>query len=75
MRESEFQEYLAFHRENPIGMWRDDFRIAQLASFVTTGPLKKPKNINDLMVFWNDSNESEQEAFDDLLKGAVTING
>lgn len=75
MLESEFQEYLAFHEENPIGTWRDDFRIAQLAALVSTGPLKKPKSIKDLMVFWNDQSAAEQETFDDLLKGAVSING
>ena len=72
MPEREFQEYLAYHSENPIGPWREDFRLAQVASLITTGPLKKPLKPSELMVFWDDGKQDE-DMLSELIKGAVSV--
>lgn len=72
MPEDDLQEYMLFYDENPFGMWREDWRSAQLVSAISAGQLKKPIHPRDVMPFYH-QNQIEQDQFDDLLGSAKEL--
>ncbi|WP_456297890.1 phage tail assembly protein T [Aggregatibacter aphrophilus] len=57
MPERHFSEYMLFYREQPFGLWREDYRTAQIAhilAMVNSDPNKKPPEIVDFMPFYKD---------------------
>ena len=41
MPESHFQEYMLFYEEQPFGLWREDYRTAQISHLSTVIRNKK----------------------------------
>ncbi|MDH2999671.1 hypothetical protein A1D23_06135 [Chelonobacter oris] len=64
MPEAHFQEYILFYQEQPFGLWRDDYRAAQISHLLATihrDPKQKPTTLNDLMPFFSDKKDEEVE--------------
>lgn len=72
MPEDDFQEYMRFYDEQPFGLWREDWRHAQIVSAVSAGQLKKPIPPSEAMPFYHQNNV-QQEQLDDLLGGAKEL--
>lgn len=67
MPESDFRLYQAYYAKQPFGNWRSDFNAARVAQAMAGGKLQ------DLMPFWFDSEESANDAFEELFAGAIEI--
>jgi len=75
----QLSEWEAYDRLDPIGKWRDDFRIASLTSVVTNiartlyHDSKKGELVltspSDYMPKWNIDEEEEEEVLEDLPEG------
>lgn len=62
--EAHLREYQAFYQEQPFGLWRDDYRIAQIAyilAAVNSDPKGNPPKIGDFMPFYQDEKTDEVE--------------
>lgn len=66
MPEHHFAEYQIFYQEQPFGLWREDYRTAQIAHLlaaVNRDPKSEPPELTDFMPFFN--RDSEQKTEDD----------
>ncbi|WGE81834.1 DUF4035 domain-containing protein [Actinobacillus equuli subsp. haemolyticus] len=63
MPESHFQEYMLFYEEQPFGLWREDYRTAQISHLLASihrNPKQKATTLSDLMPFFNKNNGDEE---------------
>lgn len=67
MPESHFQEYMLFYDEQPFGLWREDYRTAQISHLLAAihrDPKQKATTLSDLMPFFGDKNGVENDEDD-----------
>ena len=67
MPERELQEYELFYQEQPFGLWREDYRTAQIShllAMINRDPKAKPPELSDFMPFYKGS-EVENDEEDD----------
>jgi len=58
MPERELQEYELFYQEQPFGLWREDYRTAQIShllAMINRDPKAKPPELSDFMPFYQES--------------------
>lgn len=58
MPERELQEYELFYQEQPFGLWREDYRTAQIShllAMINRDPKAKPPELSDFMPFYQKS--------------------
>lgn len=67
MPESDFRLYQRYYAKQPFGNWRSDYNAARIAQSMAGGKLQ------DLMPFWFDTEESANEAIEELFAGAIEI--
>lgn len=63
MPERHFAEYRLFYQEQPFGLWRDDYRTAQLAyltAMINRDPKGKAPKLAEFMPFFNRTDEVEE---------------
>ena len=69
MPESHLQEYEQFYQEQPFGLWREDYRTAQIAyllAAINSDPKKESPKITDFMSFFANKNTMKNnQDFDD----------
>ena len=56
--ERELQEYELFYQEQPFGLWREDYRTAQIShllAMINRDPKAKPPELSDFMPFYQES--------------------
>lgn len=61
-------EYQLFYRDQPFGLWREDYRTAQIAhilAMVNSDPNKKLPEIVDFMPFYKDKVAQVEDDEDD----------
>ena len=71
MPEKHFMEYQLFYRDQPFGLWREDYRTAQIAhilAMVNSDPNKKPPEIVDFMPFYKESTVKNDEEDDGVTE-------
>lgn len=64
MPESHFQEYMLFYEEQPFGLWREDYRTAQISHLLASihgNPKQNATTLSDLMPFFNKKRDEEEE--------------
>ena len=64
MPERHFSEYMLFYREQPFGLWREDYRTAQIAyllAAVNSDPKKSPLKLTEFMPFFAQEEEDVEE--------------
>lgn len=64
MPEEHLAEYELFYQEQPFGLWRDDFRTAQVAhlfALANRDPKARPPVLNDFMPFFKTPKTDEYE--------------
>lgn len=57
MPERELQEYELFYQEQPFGLWREDYRTAQIShllAMINRDPKAKPPELSDFMPFYQE---------------------
>ena len=67
MPEPHLAEYQQFYQEQPFGLWRDDFRTAQIAyllAAVNSDPKKSPPQLMDFMPFFADKSAVDDDEDD-----------
>lgn len=63
MPERHFAEYQLFYQEQPFGLWREDYRHAQLShlmAMINRDPKGKAPELSEFMPFFNRANEAEE---------------
>lgn len=58
MPERELQEYELFYQEQPFGLWREDYRTAQIShllAMINRDTKAKPPELSDFMPFYRES--------------------
>ena len=58
MPERELQEYELFYQEQPFGLWREDYRTAQIShllAMINRDPKAKSPELSDFMPFYQES--------------------
>lgn len=64
MPERHLAEYELFYQEQPFGLWREDYRTAQIShllALVNRDPKGKAPTLNDFMPFYESNNSAEDE--------------
>lgn len=64
MPEEHLVEYQLFYQEQPFGLWREDYRSAQIAyilALVNSDPKKPPPKFTGFMPFFNKEEEREED--------------
>lgn len=64
MPERHFSEYMLFYREQPFGLWREDYRTAQIShllAMINRDPKTKPPELSDFMPFYKESAVNDEE--------------
>lgn len=64
MPEEHLTEYQLFYQEQPFGLWREDYRTAQIAyllAAINSDPKKSPPAIADFMPFFAKKQEETEE--------------
>ena len=62
--ERELQEYELFYQEQPFGLWREDYRTAQIShllAMINRDPKAKPPELSDFMPFYKESAVNDEE--------------
>lgn len=62
MPERSLQEYELFYKEQPFGLWREDYRTAQIShllAMINRNPKAEPAKLNDFMPFYQDKSAAE----------------
>lgn len=62
MPEHHLQEYQLFYQEQPFGLWREDYRTAQIShllAMINRSAKSSPPELKDFMPFYKDRNEEE----------------
>lgn len=67
MPESDFRLYQQYYAKQPFGNWRSDYNAARVAQAMAGG------KIQDLMPFWFEAQEADDDEFDALFAGAIEI--
>lgn len=73
MPERHFSEYMLFYREQPFGLWREDYRTAQIShllAMINRDPKAKPPELSDFMPFYKESaveNDDEDDGTAEYL--------
>ena len=73
MPERELQEYELFYQEQPFGLWREDYRTAQIShllAMINRDPKAKPPELSDFMPFYKESaveNDDEDDGVTEYL--------
>lgn len=72
MPERHFSEYMLFYREQPFGLWREDYRTAQIShllAMINRDPKAKPPELSDFMPFYKESavNDEEDDGTEEYL--------
>ena len=73
MPECHFSEYMLFYREQPFGLWREDYRTAQIShllAMINRDPKAKPPELSDFMPFYKESaveNDEEDDGVTEYL--------
>lgn len=73
MPERELQEYELFYQEQPFGLWREDYRTAQIShllAMINRDPKAKPPELSDFMPFYKESaveNDKEDDGVTEYL--------
>ncbi|MDG6880946.1 hypothetical protein A6A21_09750 [Phocoenobacter uteri] len=68
MPEREYQEYELYYQEQPFGLWREDYRTAQISymlALINRDPKKEAPKISDFLPLFNDSSTAEEQEHDD----------
>lgn len=58
MPERELQEYELFYQEQPFGLWREDYRTAQIShllAMINRDTKAKPPELSDFMPFYQEN--------------------
>lgn len=64
MPEEYLTEYQLFYQEQPFGLWREDYRTAQIAyllAAVNSDPKKSPPKLTEFMPFFAQEEEDVEE--------------
>ena len=64
MPERELQEYELFYQEQPFGLWREDYRTAQIShllAMINRDTKAKPPELSDFMPFYQSAVENGDE--------------
>lgn len=64
MPEEHLAEYQLFYQEQPFGLWREDYRSAQIAyllAAVNSDPKKSPPKLTEFMPFFAQEEEEKEE--------------
>ena len=64
MPEEHLTEYQLFYHEQPFGLWREDYRTAQIAyllAAVNSDPKKSPPKLTEFMPFFAQEEEDVEE--------------
>lgn len=73
MPERELQEYELFYQEQPFGLWREDYRTAQIShllAMINRDPKAKLPELSDFMPFYKESaveNDEEDDGVTEYL--------
>lgn len=73
MPERELQEYELFYQEQPFGLWREDYRTAQIShllAMINRDPKAKLPELSDFMPFYQESaveNDEEDDGVTEYL--------
>ena len=73
MPERELQEYELFYQEQPFGLWREDYRTAQIShllAMINRDPKAKLPELSDFMPFYQESaveNDDEDDGVTEYL--------
>lgn len=65
--ERELSEWEIFYQEQPFGLWREDYRTAQISHLLAAihrDPKQKATTLTDLMPFFNNKSGSENDEDD-----------
>ena len=71
--ERELQEYELFYQEQPFGLWREDYRTAQIShllAMINRDPKAKPPELLDFMPFYKErqvENDDEDDGVTEYL--------
>jgi len=58
MPEQHLVEFERLYEKQPFGLWRDDFRVAQLAVVVARAAGNKMLGVDQVMSFWGQSDQA-----------------
>ncbi|OOF50747.1 hypothetical protein BKK52_00940 [Rodentibacter trehalosifermentans] len=64
MPERHLAEYELFYQEQPFGLWREDYRTAQIShllAMINRDPKSKPPELSGFMPFYRDKSAVENE--------------
>ncbi|MGY4677668.1 phage tail assembly protein T [Pasteurella sp. P03HT] len=64
MPERHFEEYQLFYNEQPFGLWREDYRTAQIShllALINRDPKSKAPDLTEFMPFYKESKAEEVE--------------
>lgn len=64
MPERHLQEYEIFYQEQPFGLWREDYRTAQvshLLAMINRDLKSKPPELSDFMPFYQEKMDDEDD--------------
>jgi hypothetical protein len=67
MPERHLQEYEMFYQEQPFGLWREDYRTAQIShllAMINRDPKAKPPELSNFMPFYKESAVENDEEDD-----------
>ncbi|MFC2543793.1 MAG: DUF4035 domain-containing protein [Aggregatibacter sp.] len=73
MPERHFSEYMLFYREQPFGLWREDYRTAQIShllAMINRDSKAKLPELSDFMPFYKESaveNDDEDDGVTEYL--------
>ncbi|MDL2100393.1 DUF4035 domain-containing protein [Proteus terrae] len=73
MPESHLCEYEAFYRKQPFGLWREDYRMAQVAhllAMINRDPKFPPPQLTDFMPMWQ-KKPTEAEEWDSVTQNVL----
>lgn len=71
MPERELQEYELFYQEQPFGLWREDYRTAQIShllAMINRDTKAKPPELSDFMPFYKESTVENDEEDDGVTE-------
>lgn len=64
MPESHLREYELFYQEQPFGLWREDYRTAQIShllAMINRDQKAPPPKLDDFMPFYKTKKEETEE--------------
>ena len=67
MPERELQEYELFYQDQPFGLWREDYRTAQIShllAMINRDSKANPPELSDFMPFYKESTVKNDEEDD-----------